>query len=459
LESRIPGYLGAQRWYSGESEPDPETLSVQRITPLWPAPGRDGEEAGDGEDRSGEQFPERRMWQVLVAAGPDCYQLLLGQRPAGEPAEFLHTHETAVVGSTSRSFFYDATLDSEMAKALLMVASGGELTATYSRPLSAEQSNTSLVFDDEVIFKVFRRVHSGPNPDVEMTTALTKVGFHHVAEPLVRWSDGRHDFGFGQKFLAGGVEGWALAITSLRDLYSSGSPNVPADAGGDFAAEAERLGRVTAEMHLALASAFRPERAKVAFDAWRSLIDGLGPRLRDAAEYTGLDLLENGEILLRRLDEVSDPGPVYRVHGDFHLGQVMRTDAGWFVLDFEGEPARSIEERTAPTSPLKDVTAMLRSFHYASRYALVERALPDWTDLVPLAQAWESHNRQAFLDGYQSNPKIFDVLPAPGVAPAVMTAFELDKAVYELNYERLHRPEWVPIPTDAIERLVNGEST
>jgi maltokinase len=447
----IPAYLGAQRWYSGQSEPDPETLAFGRITRLWPPVG------GEGDDSR--EPAERAIWQVIVSAGAERYQLLLGERPAGEPADFLHGHETSVVGLAGRSYFYDATLDSEMAKALLSVASHGSLTAVRSRPLTAEQSNTSLIFDDEVIFKVFRRLRPGPNPEVEVTTALTDVGFRHVAEPLVRWSDDRYDLGFGQRFLAGGADGWALAITSLRDLYSSGSPNTPADAGGDFAAEAQRLGRVTAEMHLALASVYPPERGKVALDAWRSLVDGFRPRLQEASEFTGLDLVDGAEVLLRRLDDVMDPGPVYRVHGDFHLGQVMRVDSGWFVLDFEGEPAKPVEERTAPTSPLKDVTSMLRSFHYASRYVLIERALPDWAELTPLARAWESHNRQAFLDGYQSHPGILEVLPEPGVAPAVVTAFELDKALYELNYERAYRPEWVAIPTDAIERLVSGEST
>jgi maltokinase len=458
LEAMIPAYLGAQRWYAGESPPEPDTVEFQRITLLWSdAPG-DGSGGAEGR-REPPEGSHRRMWQVIVSVGPDSYQLLLGERPAGEPAEYLHGHESAVAGATGNAYFYDATLDSEMAKALLGVASRGALNAVRSRPLSAEQSNTSLVFDDEVILKVFRRLRPGPNPDVEVTTALSHAGFQNVAEPLVRWSDGRYDLGFGQRFLAGGVEGWALAITSLRDLYSSGSPNSPADAGGDFAAEAQRLGRVTAEMHMALASLFPPEHGKVALEAWASLVDSLRSRLAEAADFTGLDLVEAGEMLLRRLEEVTDPGPVYRVHGDFHLGQVMRTDAGWFVLDFEGEPAKPVEERTAPTSPLKDVTSMLRSFHYASQYALVERAFPDWSDLVPLARAWESHNRQAFLDGYQSHPEIVAVLPQPGVAPAVMTAFELDKALYELAYERAHRPEWVPIPVDAIERLVTGEST
>ena len=133
----------------------------------------------------------------------------------------------------------------------------------------------------------------------------------------------------------------------------------------------------------------------------------------------------------------------------------MRTDAGWCVLDFEGEPTKSVEERTAPTSILKDVTSMLRSFHYASRHAILERALPDWAHLEPLARSWEAHNRRAFLEGYYSNPQIGGLLPEPEVLSLVMTGYELDKALYELAYEQSHRPEWVPIPIDALERLVD----
>jgi predicted trehalose synthase len=107
-------------------------------------------------------------------------------------------------------------------------------------------------------------------------------------------------------------------------------------------------------------------------------------------------------------------------------------------------------------SPFKDVTGMLRSFHYASRYALVERAVADWADMIPAARAWESHNRQAFLEGYRTHPDIASLLPDPAASAAVMSAYELDKALYELDYELSHRPEWVAIPLDALERLVEG---
>jgi maltokinase len=435
LLAALPGHLAAQRWFSGAEPPPADAVRTARSRRLW----------SDGE--------ARELWQVLVGVGDAVYQLLLGVRPAGEPAEFLNGHDNAVLGSVEGVYVYDAVWDPELARTLLEVVSGGSQRAGRSRPMGAEQSNSSLVFDDRLILKLFRRLRPGRNPDVEVTTALAAAGFVHVAAPLLEWRDDDYDFAFGQQYLAGGTEGWALALTSLRDLYTDAA-GLPAEAGGDFAAEAARLGRVTAEMHVALRDVFGQAQPTDARRAWRSLVDGLPARL----ERAGPGLADGAAPLLERLRAVPDPGPAIRVHGDFHLGQVMRTDLGWYVLDFEGEPARPVEERLAPASPYKDVTGMLRSLHYASRHALVERAVDDWADVLPAAEAWEAHNRQAFLDGYRSHPRVGDLLPDPASSPAVMVGYELDKALYELDYERAHRPEWVSIPFDALERLVAGTS-
>jgi maltokinase len=439
LDERIPGYLGAQRWFAG-SEPHPDFVTIERATQLWPA---DPEAA-------------RRLWQLVVGVDGDHYQLLLGERPAGEPADFLHSHEEAVIGGHRDSYFYDATLDAEMARVLLEVASHGEQTAALARPLSADQSNTSLVYDDRLILKLFRRLHVGSNPDVEVTNKLADAGFEHVAAPLVHWHDENYDLAFGQQFLAGGSDGWKLALTSLRDLYNRDEAEAPAHAGGDFASEAERLGRVTSLMHLTLRDVFEQVTRDRAEDQWHELLHDIEDRLVELSKETGRDFDQAASPAVQRLRAISDPGPFIRVHGDYHLGQVMRTDTGWYILDFEGEPARSLAERTAPNSVLKDVTGMLRSFHYASFHAVVEQPFKDWGTLRPRARSWESHNRTAFLDGYQANAQIHSLLPDPATAAAVMYAYELDKALYEFEYERGHRPEWVSIPLDALEWLVYG---
>jgi maltokinase len=438
LTALIPAYLGLQRWFAGAGAPDAGQLDVARSRLLW--------EAG---------APGHRLWHAIVNVDGDMYQLFIGERSVGDRVDFLHGREEAVLGSLGSSLFYDAVLDFDLARALLHVASGGAQEARLARPVNAEQSNTSLVFDDRLILKLFRRLHPGPNPDVEVTIALAATGFQHVAAPLVTWHEDPYELGFGQQYLAGGSEGWALALTSLRDFYNSECEH-PSEAGGDFAAEAGRLGRMTAEMHLALADAFRTETGPPERAAWDELIDRIEARLKVASDLAGDDLTRAAAPLLGRLRAVADPGPTIRVHGDYHLGQVMQTDTGWYVLDFEGEPARPLAERRVRTSPLKDVSSMLRSFDYAARYALTERSAAEMGSLEPQGDAWEVHNRQSFLEGYRDVNGIESLLAGPESTPVVLLAYELDKALYELDYERAHRPEWVPLPLGAIRRLVDG---
>jgi maltokinase len=309
--------------------------------------------------------------------------------------------------------------------------------------VGTEQSNTSLVYDDAVILKVFRRLAEGRNPEVEVTEALAEVGFTSVAEPLGAWQRDGRDLAFAQRFLAGGTEGWAMALTSLRELYAD--PSDPAEAGGDFGAEAHRLGEVTAELHVAMAEAFG--RSPGNPDEWADLMEEQVKRVLSG------DLAEGARRLVARLRELEDAGPAIRVHGDYHLGQVMRTDPGWYVLDFEGEPARPLAERVRPTSPLKDVAGMLRSFSYAPAVAMTTQE----EDVTALARAWEARNRACFLDGYMPRAADAGILPEdPAAGGAVLAAFELDKAVYEVAYEQAHRPDWVDIPTRAVLQLVEN---
>lgn len=419
IEHLLPGYLGRQRWFSGG---DPEKVVVL-----------DEERPADG-----------LHWMVVDADGTR-YQVVVGFRPAHEPPEYLHGHDHAVVGTVDDCLAFDATLDPEFAKVLLQAVAPDQET-THVRPMGVEQSNTSLVFDDRLVLKLFRRLPGGPNPDVEVPEAIAKTGFLHVAVPLAtrRWEDDH--VAVVQPYLSGGAEGWALALGSLRDLYGCADEiDDPADAGGDFAAEACRLGEITARMHVAMAEAFGRGDADVS--TWAASME------RQLARVPEVDAAS----FVTRLRGVRDGGASIRVHGDYHLGQVMRTDAGWFVLDFEGEPARPLDERQAPSSPMKDVGGMLRSFHYAAHAVLAERDELERDDLGPLADAWEARNRDAFLEGYFGVPEVEALLPRDeGDLSTVLTAFELDKAVYEVLYERAYRPEWVAIPEQAIRRLVRG---
>ena len=422
LEGLLPSYLGRQRWYAG---PPPSTARVALH-----------EHLADGLE-----------W-ALADAGGARYQVVIGLRPAGSAPDFLSGNDQAVVGVVGGDLAFDATFDPEYAKTLLELVAPGE-SGDLVRPMGAEQSNTSLVFDDRVVLKVFRRIHTGPNPDVEVPAALAGLGFAHVAAPVGVWRRDGHDLAVCSQYLAGGAEGWALALTSLRDLYATGVDE-PAAAGGDFGAEAGRLGVVTAGLHLAMAKAF--DTSPGDSGAWAASVEAQLARLDpgDVDQVAAKEFVE-------RLRAVEQPGLAIRVHGDYHLGQVMRTDAGWFILDFEGEPARSLEERRRPSSPFKDVAGMVRSFQYAAAVALSERDEGEQERLAPLGRAWERRNRMAFLRGYLGTEGIDALLPSPGPdRHAVLAAFELDKAVYEVLYERAHRPDWVGIPLGAITRLLDA---
>jgi maltokinase len=203
-------------------------------------------------------------------------------------------------------------------------------------------------------------------------------------------------------------------------------------------------------MHVALASALGSGAADTA--EWAGLMERQLERVAAEEPWNA-----SARATFERLRSMAAPGPAIRVHGDYHLGQVLRTDTGWFVLDFEGEPARPLDERRERSSPLKDVAGMLRSFHYATAVVLREREEFEHDALAPKASAWELRNRAAFLDGYFGAEGIGALLPpAREDAATALAAWELDKAVYEVAYERDHRPDWVDIPESAIARLVPG---
>ena len=441
LVPAIVEWLPRQRWYSGQTAPAAVTIVDQEIR--------------------GDRFPI--LVRLLVEADSVAYQVVLGLRSRDERPDFLRGHDHAVIGEAPThqgdALVYDAVFDPELALVILDKVAPHE-KVERARLMGAEQSNSSIVYDERLILKLFRRVQRGHNPEVEVTEALAREGFSSVAEPLATQRSGNYDLAILQPFLAGASEGWALALTSLRDLFgmhdtssipiiSLDSPPLPPDpgqAGGDFSGEAARLGAMTGGMHVALADAFGRHRADSR--AWAASI-AMQVEVLEPDDYDP----QGVKAILDQLADL-DPGHAIRVHGDYHLGQVLRTDAGWFVLDFEGEPARPIEERRRPTSPLKDVAGMLRSFHYASAVARTER---DEGALEDLAAAWEDRNRQAFLRGYMRAAGPGNILPPdPECVGAVLAAFELEKAVYEVGYERAFRPEWVHIPLAALRRLTEA---
>jgi maltokinase len=315
-----------------------------------------------------------------------------------------------------------------------------------ARSVGAEQSNTSIVFDDELILKAFRRLEPGINPELEMLRFLTEHGFPNIAA-LGGWyaySGGptAATLGILQEFVQGGRDGWELGVEEMES------------AADDFLARLRRLGEVTGEMHTVLGSdandaAFCPETPSV------EALGLLTATVDEEIEHVFLALPDDNELLepivgrgeevreqLRMLTHAGSPGKAIRTHGDYHLGQTMWAEDDWVILDFEGEPARSLTERRRKRSPLRDVAGMLRSFAYL---AIASGGSHDW----------EEQARAMFLEGYLETVDATLLPSGQAAIDRILSVYELEKAVYELRYELDNRPEWVSIPVAGILRLID----
>jgi maltose alpha-D-glucosyltransferase/alpha-amylase len=349
-----------------------------------------------------------------------------------------------------------------------------------ARTLGAEQTNTSLVLDEAMIVKLFRRVDTGRNPDLELTRVLTENGFNHtpphlgelVYEGTIDGKDVQIDLCVAQQFLQDSIEGWSETLKRLHQLYDAiEDQDVAEDMGflieeraGDLLSLIQDLGEVTASLHVALSREeldpeIAPEPIEQAdLDDWaRSAREALQTLLDDGITELQ-DVSARIEERIDRLSTVTDPGLKTRAHADYHLGQVLLSGRGWMILDFEGEPARTLEERRAKTSPLRDVAGMLRSFNYAATAAMFERAEADseeWKRLETWAEKWEEIARERFIHGYLTRSHEGRFVPRDRDELMVMlNVFEIDKALYEVGYERGHRPTWVRIPLRGITKVV-----
>ena len=446
LEHALATWMPAQRWFPGDRIGGDVTVIADTLLA-----------AGD---------PELRHLIVSVHSGapagppPAHYQVLAGFRRQ-MPAELAH----AVIGTDQRGkTVYDGLHDSELTTVLLRAIAGeraaGPLVFTRepdvvidltarSLVLSVEQSNTSLVFGDSAILKVFRRLFAGPNPDLEITSALARLGSSDIARPLGSVSsrlDGEPVLlAVLSEFQRGACDGWQLALTSLRDLYARATDRA-AEAGGDFAGEAHRLGAATARVHADLARAFGTQTLNP--EELAGLAGQMTLKLKEAsAEVPALaTFADKIATAYAALAEITEPVTVQRIHGDYHLGQVLRSRSGWVLLDFEGEPLVPLDRRRDLAPALRDVAGLLRSFDYAARHLLVGH--PDASRLSGTALEWVARNSAAFCEGYAeehgSDPRDQAIL---------LRALMLDKAVYEVMYEARHRPSWQDIPLDAIAGL------
>jgi len=318
------------------------------------------------------------------------------------------------------------------------------------RTMGAEQSNTSVVLDERLALKVFRRIQPGINPELEMLRFLAAHAFPNIAA-LAGWYGYTGELmdatlGVVQLYIGGSRDGWELALEALSTEDRS------------FLSRLGELGSATGRMHATLASgsddpAFIAEEPTIENLALLSasldeqierLFDGL-PDLPALEPIAGRG--EEVRDHLRSLSHVGVGGRLIRIHGDYHLGQTVYGPQDWVILDFEGEPGRPLLDRRRKRSPLRDVAGMVRSFAYAASGAELLRG-------ANVPQDWEGEARRRFLEGYMASVDQ-SILPVGEAAVTKLLAiFELERAVYELRYELDNRPDWVGIPVACISRLL-----
>ncbi|MDA8290342.1 MAG: hypothetical protein M0Z33_01490 [Actinomycetota bacterium] len=428
-------YLERQHWYSGAAEPAPpahaEVVAARTIR----------------EERPG-------LARLVVGAGTRRFQVLVGWRDPSELSTVLRGRESAILGPVSdgpdQVLAYDAVADDELLVELLAHVTGGRERATLVRRVPSLDSHASVVYDERLFMKCYRVLDRGARPEVEVVLGLDRVGFNALLAPVAHWREDGLDLAIVREFLPGALEGRLLALTSLRDLLahasgreegasSDGGPDAGgapvvadpedecASAGGDLASEMARLGATTARLHLALSEAFgdRPASASTVEDAASALGGARGEGATEVAE---------------RVASV-DPGAAgrsIRLHGDYHLRRVMRSEVGWLVAGFGDDPLYGASEGEVSRpgrrgSPVEDLADMCNSVHRVAEEALAQRPGSETPLASELARAWERRNRSAFLEGYAATEGVGRLLPRdPSVTELLLSAHELAR---ERRYE------------------------
>lgn len=449
LQDLLASWMPAQRWFAGKGH----ELTEVRLSEVSALPG------------------PVRVHHVIVEVQLDGTTWQTYQVPV-----VLHDTKVAdlagkLIGAmTDGSSAYDAMAEPQAAACLLALVNtdprvdpaathsgqepGGPILqavadpATYrdlpARLLNVEQSNTSITFGGAALMKVFRMLTPGINPDVEVHEALGRVGCQHVGRILGwlngAWADPQTGqvvtghLAMVQQFLSPSVDGWDLSREKVA-------------AGADFTAESHALGLATGAVHLEMRRALQTHTLSTAEIA--RLVERLHGRLdRAIAIVPELAPLSAGlHADIERLRTYGKPLEVQRVHGDYHLGQVLLAEDGWKLLDFEGEPGGDIASRTVLDHPLRDVAAMLRSYAYAASLGGAGR------DPAEVAQ-WQHDCERAFLRGYAESGA-----GDPDAEEAVLAAYEVDKAAYEAVYEKRNRPDWLEVPLSALRALAGGGPT
>lgn len=353
----------------------------------------------------------------------------------------------------------------------------GDRATVTSRLLTVEQSNSSIIYNDRVFLKLYRKLEHGVNPDAEI---LQFLGERDVQVPPFAGAVEGHANGATRVLaLATGMvpnhgDAWAFTLREVNRLLKreqAGDGETSRQIEAAYLVRAGQLGTRTGQLHCALAAGeddpnFASE--PLTGDDLRELADTIrksAATLRDlfaqgsradSPWVPSLAARLQPEVLEARLASLQDLHPAARktrAHGDYHLGQVLDTGEDFFILDFEGEPARTLEQRRAKRSPFRDVAGMLRSFHYAAHSAL-DTFGEDRIKLEPRAEQWHARARAAFLESWQAATQgaVFRD-PDPANERALLDAFLLEKALYEVLYEINNRPAWLGIPARGVLEL------
>jgi predicted trehalose synthase len=414
---------------------DPTTLTSQELVALvtetrWYA----------AKDRVAE---EAEVVDVPVRDGPVALAIVEIRFGAG-------THEHYLVALGADDDGVDAFERPEVAARLASLA-GVPAEGARVRPIGGEQSNSSVVLDELHVLKLFRRLEAGPNPELEVLRALATAGFPNAPRLEGALTTEGPPLETALASVTGLVpavgDGWGLALESFHDDPSW------------LPERAWRLGEVTAGLHAALASSdddphFAPEEPSaealglLAAEIEEEISSTFASLPQDDALGAVAHRAEDLRDLVQELASVGPSGLAIRTHGDYHLGQVLwAVDGDWVIIDFEGEPARSLPERRRKRSPLRDVAGMTRSFAYAGDAALLIEG-------VEAPAGWVEACREAFIDGYLASADE-RLLPSSRAGfDRLLALYELEKLVYELRYETRNRPDWAAIPIVGMLRLL-----
>jgi trehalose synthase-fused probable maltokinase len=430
---RVTEFLRSRRWFGGKGAPikNVQVIEQAEVAGYTLAVLEVLYELG---------HPERYL--VLVRAGPD------GMLEAGLDDDELARALLAIVREQKRIASAGGTVRGEY------LDDGGPLPGLGRKPsvrrIEAEQSNTSVVFDERVIMKVIRKIDFGNHPEWEMGQFLRKHGFRNTPSLLggLVWEGAVHStLALVHEFVPVDADGWAWMLSQLR---ASPSPS-PA-----LLSEVRKLGERLAQMHAVLASptddpGFAAEPIhREDLQRWASSIIGeLGVTIAAARDHVP-ELARLHDPLMdriNRLAKLEPSGLKIRHHGDFHLGQTLRSGGDWLIFDFEGEPGRTYAQRREKHTPIRDVAGLVRSLAYASAAVSLEGA-PEGNWLGPM--------RRDFLDGYLAASRVKDLVPREGDFDVMLQALEIEKLLYELRYEINHRPHWVRIPARTLLSLEVG---